>query len=544
VTPAAAAGRTAYEVSVAQLAWLGAGGLFVALRVAGLVSIPVGGPELDHLSGAWQAHAGNTDDRFVPTLFQAVAAWLFSLGDSEVLPRLAVVAAQATVPLALYRLRPSLGGEAGALIALVLLALDPVSILLGSTAWAGGWDVPLVLWLLVLLDRARPLRWLLAAAGLAMATAGPLVLPFLIGPAAVRLWKQQYPPLETVAWAGGGVLLGWALAATSFGFGLQDPLLPPLATFAEGFEAGWAGASTGYLALLYSSPLMASAAAAAGFRAYVCWRDQDWPERTTARLTAFALSLAWVLVAAGSNDPVPLAAVGLAGALVLGPELPAVLGLWQRVNWRYAAPALAGLFVAALVAEAYVVDWARVDRPGRDREQLIVTGLVIAALACAGLLASNRGTVAALLVPVAFAATVVVLSGATGVAFGGPTEPLPSPVSTVQGREVRDIAVAARDELGGPIVIHADFQDIATWPFRGSGTVVFASRVPADAAVVVWPVAAPAPDGYAVVDGNWSFREHRHAPDGGFLDYLRWLTDRNSLQNTIDPVAVYLRTAP
>jgi hypothetical protein len=134
------------------------------------------------------------------------------------------------------------------------------------------------------------------------------------------------------------------------------------------------------------------------------------------------------------------------------------------------------------------------------------------------------------------------VSNASNVAFGGPNEPLPSPISSVQGREIRDIALQARDQQGGLIVIHSDFEEDATWPFRDSGRVVFASRVPADATVVVWPATEPAPAGFAVVEGRWAFSETRPGPDDGFLDYLRWLTNRNVLTNTLVPVAVYLRT--
>ena len=53
-----------YEVSLGTLLWILAGALFIGVRLAGLLSIPVGGVELDSLSGAWQAHAGNGDSRF------------------------------------------------------------------------------------------------------------------------------------------------------------------------------------------------------------------------------------------------------------------------------------------------------------------------------------------------------------------------------------------------------------------------------------------------------------------------------------------------
>jgi hypothetical protein len=114
----------------------------------------------------------------------------------------------------------------------------------------------------------------------------------------------------------------------------------------------------------------------------------------------------------------------------------------------------------------------------------------------------------------------------------------------VQGREIREIALTARAQQGGLIVIHSDFEAESTWPMRDSGTVVFASRVPPDATVVVWPVTLPAPEGFAVIEGQWSFEEARYGPDGDFLDYLRWLSNRNILKNGFEPLAVYLRTTP
>jgi hypothetical protein len=134
------------------------------------------------------------------------------------------------------------------------------------------------------------------------------------------------------------------------------------------------------------------------------------------------------------------------------------------------------------------------------------------------------------------------LSGASNVAFGGPNEPLPSPITTIQGAELRDIALQAREERGGLIVIHSNFREEMTWPFRDSGDIVLATSVGADATIVIWPSTEPVPEGFSVLDGQWGFLEIRHAPDGGFLDYLRWLSNRNSLRNTFVPVAVYQRT--
>ena len=541
--PAAAERQPGVEISVGTLAWIAAGTVFVALRLAGVMSIPIGGVELEHLSGAWQAHAGNADGRFVPTLFQAIVAGTFAFTSSEAPARALALLASCSVPFALYRLRAQYG-EAGAMAVLLLLAFDPITLLLGSTAWAGALDLPLVLWLLVLMHQLERPSWVFAVAGFLVATAGPLVLPLVVGFALVRLFRQHYSARQSALCTGGGVLLGLVLAATGFGTGLQDPVLPPILALAHGFEANLSTESTGFLALAYSAPLIALGLAAAVYRATECWREETWPEDTAALLVSAALALAWVLLAAGSHDPAPLGAAAIPLALLLGRELPSWLARLRTVDWRYAAPALAGMAAAALIAEAYTVDWARIDRVGKDRDQLIVTGLVIAAVACGGILASNRRTAAALFLPVGAVAAFLMLTGATNVAFGGPNEPLPSPISTIQGREIRDIALETRAAQRGLIVIHADFEQEATWPFRDSGDLVFASRVPPDASVLVWPATEPAPEGFAILDGQWSLEEQRTGPDGGFLDYLRWLTNRNSLKNTPVPVTVYLRTTP
>ena len=539
--PATSAPRGTVGVSVAQLAWLAAGAIFFAFRLAALFSAPVGGVELDSLAGAWQAHTGNADERFIPTLYQAITALSFAVTTSEFPARVLALLAACSVPFALYRLRPALG-ESGALVALIVLALDPVSILLGATAWHGGFDLAIAAWLLVMLREERAPGWSLAAAGFAVVTAGPAVLPMVLGFAAVRLARQQYPSRENALWAAGGVIFGGVVAASSFGFGLQDPTLPPIAAFGRGFEAGWSTQSTGSLAMLYSFPVLVLGSAAALYHAYQCWSIDEWAEDSAGLLAAAALGLAWVVISTLSSDPVPLAAAAFPLALLIGKVAPGAVGAVTRVSWLYAVLPLAALAFALFIAEAYVVDWARVDRVGPGRDKLIVTGLVIAAVACAGLLASNRRTAPAIFVPVVAVAAFLMLSGASGVSFGAPNEPLPSPISTIQGREIRDIALLAREQQGGLIVVHSSLQEASTWPLRYSGEIVFATRVPAEATVVVWPVTEPAPDGFGVVEGRWSLQETRPGPDGDFLDYLRWLSNRNILVNGFEPLAVYLRT--
>ena len=530
-----------FEVTAGQLTWLVLGAVFVGFRLAGLLSLPVGGAELDSLSGAWQAHAGNTDERFVPTLFQALTAWSFSATTSEMPARVLALLASCSIPFALWRLRPTLG-ETGAMAALLVLAIDPFSTLLGATAWVGAFDTAIVLWLLVMANQDGLPNWAYGVAGLVTATAGPIVLPAVVGIAAVRLAQQDYPARDRLLWALAGAVLGGLIAATGFGHGFQDPTLPPIAAFARGFDAPWSTESTGSLLELYGFPMLAVGILAAVFHAYECWRDELWPQESVSLFAWGGLSLAWVALSWGSSNPVPLAAVAIPSALLVAKVAPSVVENLGRVAWGYAGPAVAGFTFLALVAGAFVVDWARIGRVGDDREKLIVIGLSIAMLAFAGLLISARRTAPALVAPFVVAALLLAISATANISFGGPTEPLPSPISTVQGREIREIALKTRDEQGGLIVVHSDFKAESTWAMRDSGTVVYASRIPADATVVVWPVTMPAPDGFAVVEGQWSFEEIRKGPDGDFLNYLRWLTNRNVLKNSIVPLAVYLRT--
>ena len=42
------------------------------------------------------------------------------------------------------------------------------------------------------------------------------------------------------------------------------------------------------------------------------------------------------------------------------------------------------------------------------------------------------------------------------------------------------------------ILVHADFEDEMTWPFRDSGEILLASQVPPDASVVIWPTTVSA----------------------------------------------------
>lgn len=530
-----------YELSLGAIIWVAAGALFMVMRLAGVLSIPVGGIELSHLSGAWEAKAGNTDARFIPTLFQGLAAWSFEFTRADMPARVLALVASLGVPLSLYRLRPLLT-EPAALLGLLILTFDPVSILLGSTAWAGALDVIAVLWVLQLARRDAVPSLDLGLAGFVASTAGATVLPFFVAVLAVRLFRQEYP--SRAQWpVAVGVAAGVVAASFGFGHGWQGLTLSPVQAFATGFEHDYSTESTGYLALLYATPVVVGGLAAAGWRISTNLRTHEWPENDIVLLTWGGLSLAWVVAAAGEHDPTPIAGAALPLALLLARELPHAFAAIAKVEWRWAAWALAALIVLLFIVEAFVVDWARIDRPGTSDDKLVVAGLVVALLAVGGILASNRATAPSLLIPPILVLALPLVSGAFAVATGSPNEPLPSPISTVQGEELRDIALAASKQQGGAILIHSDFREQMSWPFRDSGDILVATSSDASAVVAIWPATEPAPEGFSILDGTWGFLEVRHAPSGDFLDYLRWLSNRNVLRNTFVPVAVYLRTA-
>ncbi len=121
---------------------------------------------------------------------------------------------------------------------------------------------------------------------------------------------------------------------------------------------------------------------------------------------------------------------------------------------------------------------------------------------------------------------------------------MPSPVSPVQAREIRDIAIRAREEQGGLIVVHPRFELDLTWAFRDSGELVISSGPVPDASVIVWPADGEAPEGYSILDGDWTVLTERRGPDADLLDYLRWLSNRNTLSVGRVPVIVYLKAGP
>lgn len=546
MTEAQGAARDAapgFEVRLGTLLWVALGALFLVMRVAGVVSIPLGGIELDSVSGAWQAAIGESDSRYVPTLFQGLTGLLFQAVDSELWPRVLAVAASCTIPFALYRLRHPLT-EPGALIALALLALDAPGILIDSTANVSAFDVPIALWLLVLL-RERPVLPPVAAACVAflVATSGPIPM-ILAGAALVMgLSSQAYPAPRTVAAVSAGVLAAVLVTSLRFGLGWDGIVVAPFEVLAAGYEREWSTDPARSLLAIYLVPLLLVAVASAAWLAADVHRhalDRRWRLMLLVWLGA---SFAWLLSSFGEPNPLPLAAVGVPAALIVGPALARGATVVLAADWtwsRYLVPAAIG---ALLIWLAFAMDWARGGATGPAHEQVAAWGMFLVALGCVALMVSNRASAPCAVLVIAPFLVFPHVAGVSGVAFGGPNEPMPSPISPVQAREIRDIAVTARGDGDGEIVVHSRFGPELAWPFRDSGDITIATQPTLDAVVLVWPTDAPRPEGYAIVEGQWALLRERTGPEGDWLDYLRWYFNRNTLGVGSLPVAVYLRAS-
>jgi hypothetical protein len=523
-------------VSVGALAWTGAALLFLGVRLGVTWQAPVGGAELVHLSGAWQAAVGIDDPRFVPTLFQALAAALFKFTTSEVPARVLAYAVTGTVPVAVYLLRRPLG-EAGALLALVLLALDGVGIWQGVAASAAALDIALSLWLLVLMDRKRREPWLCGIAGFLVASAGPLPLVLAAAALGVALARgRSLPRVPAVAAAGGG-LIAIAAASLGFGFGAEGLTVPPFDVFAASFEQRWSTATAFDATLLYAWPALVLGVAGA---AVVVQRRAGGISTTQLTLLAWlGLGLAWLFVAPGLHSTLAVTAATTPAALLAGPFLSRAASAALHADWGYARFVLPAAGVAMLVAFAVMARWAR-EGTVRDDGEIFIVALLVAAVA-GGMVALAVQPASRALLPAILGggAVVALIAAASGVAFSGMSEPIPSPLHSPQAPVLRAIALQLSQERGGPIVVHPDYRDDVTWAFRDSGTIVIASRVPSGAGIVIWPPTLPQPDGYVPVTGDWALVRTIEPPTGGFLDYLNWFSDRNGVVTRNEAVAVY-----
>lgn len=542
--PAEEEAATQRTLPIAALAWVGISAAFVVLRLGAIWHAPVGGVELIHLSGAWQARVGVADDRFVPTLFQALTALLLHLSDSEIPARVVAFLATATIPAAFWFLRPRLG-QAGALVALLLLAFDGPGLSLGVSASAMGFDLALAAWLFVAVTALRLPYWGWGIAGFLLATAGPIPMVAAVPALGVALARRFLPPKKAVAWCCAGVAAGILAATFGFGLGLHGGLrMPPFELFAASFDQAWSTPTTLAVVVLYSWPILLAGAIAGLVVGRRLWLARDSDEGEMLLLAWAALALAWVLISSSASSPVPVVAASLPMAILAGPALARAFDAMLSADWTRARFLIPAALFAAAVALVFMLTWARNGQATDNGEKVLVTALLVFAAFSLGAAAWRREAFPALLAPALVVAGPLLISGGFGIAFNSAGETLPSPISPPQARQLRDTVLQLAHERGGLVVVNDRYADAMTWPFRESGNLVVASRVPADAAVVVWPADATGPQGYDTVPGDWNFEVAPSPPTGGFLDYLKWLSDRGALPVDRVSAALYVKAKP
>ncbi len=543
VAPESERPEALFSISVSAIAWAVTTAGFLLLRLGTIWHTPVGGAELVHLSGAWQARIGVADDRFVPTLFQALTTLLLHISDSAIPARIVAFAATATIPAAVWFLRPRLG-EAGALIALLLLAFDGPAISLGTSASAMGFDLAIAAWLFVAIGRKGLRPWTWAAIGFLVATAGPIPLVLALGAGGVALARREYPDRQAAAWGAGGAIVGNLAASARFGMGFDGGLrVPPFALFAASFDQMWSTANSLEITALYVAPVVAAGLAAAVLLGVRLRRRGAAKTHDLVLLAWAGVALLWLLVSGTAHSPAPVVALTLPLALLAGPALAEGVDAMVRADWRYARFLVPIALFAAAIALVFMLTWARNGQATDNGEKLLVTVLLLLALVALGAACWERRAVAALLAPALVIGVPLFVSAGMGVSFSSSGEPVPSPVSPVQARQLRDTALQLAHEHGGLIVVHERFAEEMTWPFRDSGDIVVASRVPGDASVVVWPKDLPRPDGYNAVDVSWNLLLEPDVPTDGFLAYLKWLSDRASLGRSEVPATVYVKAS-
>jgi hypothetical protein len=536
------------SLSVEALLFVGAAVAFVALRAATALTAPVGGLELDHLSGAWQASIGVSDDRYLPTLAQALAALTFLFTTSELPARVLMVALGMAVPAALWALRPYLGSGA-ALGALFLLAVDPVTVFFGGTANAFALDLVAIAGVALVWShrglRRRRLAW--GAVGLAAVLSGALVLPFVAAAVAVaprrRLTRDAFrnwfvgPGYALVVGAFAGILL----ASLAFAGGWDGLRVPLIQAFGSSFSGDPAAATTRDLIVLYEAPLLLAAVAAAAWL-LATRRPAGLAHVERLLVVWFAFGLAWLLVSLETPGPASAGGAAVPAALLVAMALPAAVRAAVGADWRLPRVAVPVAVLLGALALFPALQWADRGRLGDGAEVARVTLLGIAAAGVLAALAVHRRTAPALTVVAALVGLPLLLAGAGGVAFGKSAEPLVSPYSPAQARELRDFAVAVRQRDGGPIAVHSSLRDQFTWAFRDSGEIIVSAEALATASVVIWPYQREAPVGFVPVDGEWAFTRSLPSPARDGLTLLQWLSDRSTLAFRVDRLAVYTRS--
>ena len=459
------------DVGLGSIAWALVSLMFVGSRLSTAIQVPVSGAELSSLAGAWQETLGVADPRFMGSLFQSITSLLLTVNDGAALPRAIAVVASSTIPVGLFLIRRQLG-EAAALTALFILAIDPVAVLMGSTASSAALDLAVSVWLLVAMLNGvkHPLLWGVLGLGVVCGGPTPVILAASFG--ALRLLQRSGVDRAAIAAFAVGGLAGAGLLSVLFG--PTELRIPSLDILQAGLTARWAGANVLELTVLYELPvlLVGSAASAHLLARWLIVRDASDAEKLLL-VWAAAGGLYWA-IALGAADPSPVLALALPLAAVIGSLGPRVLASLSEATETRKFPA---------------ISWA--------------------------------------LIPVSAASVLLLLSGTFAVARGAPNEVLTVPADSASAHALRDHVLALAPANSGGIIVHPDLRAQLTWPMRSSVPLVVSSRVTRGDAVVIWPADETAPEGYSETSGSWLVVREVSAPTNDLGQIASWFRERN-----------------
>ena len=525
--------------TVGDASWAALIVFYLLLRLPGVTQIPIAGIELHDLTRAWLAHAGDARGSFQPTFAQGVALLSFEWTESESFARWITYAVGTSVPFGIYALRERLG-DVGAAVTLIFLALSAPALYLSSTATAVAFDLPIVVWALVWMDRAHGPRVLWAIGGLLLAGSGPIVGVFALAVGLIFLATGGTVRRDRLVLAALGIALG--LGYASLANGSVGLAVPTLQHFVDGYSTDLEAGSAGLLLPMYMFPVLAASIGGAALLVVRWLQSGRRPSRWWLSMLAWwALAVLWLASSLTSGSPVPIAAVVLPSALLAGFALDAWARRVEEFDWRRSLLPFVGA-AAGLTATGVVLSgWARRGESGDVWESVVLVLALMGTFAALSVVAVGQRTLGTLVGAAALPAAMLLLIGVVPMAFGGASEPIFSPQSERSGRILRDVAEDSAAEIGGSIIVHASLEDDVAWSFRGLPSYGLSTGIPLDAAVVVLPAGSLAPDGFQALANEFRLATTIEPPSS-LLQFVRWTTARNTVESSGLNVSVYLRT--